>query len=580
MIPLSLHLLNRAGFIILFAYILVQLESYKLNRLRNPWSQKLILVAVFTLFTLISNLTGVVVDQDFNLDIASATQLHLPARSVLANTRSIPISTAGLIGGPLVGGLVGILSGLFRWYQGGYAAYTYFISSVLIGLNAGFYPLLRRRPVFQLKTSEILMQSLIAEGIQMACIYIFSPSKSLAVQYLEVVMLPMILVNALGTYIFISILKNHVLVGQGSRMLQAQHVLNLSKETLPLFHQGLNARSAQAISQQIRETFDLPLALISDTRSILSTTAPHAGTPNAAALIASLKRQDSVQASLGELGLTAEAGGKNYRCTAVPLKAGEEVIGSLILAYRNDRTITDLDTEVARSLADLLSLHIELALSEEKSRLLKDAEIKALQSQVNPHFFFNALNSISSLSRKDPEAARHLLRQLSNYFRANLMGASKQLIPLSQEIAHVEAYLSIVQTRFPDRFDIVLDLCEECGYCMVPPFCLQMLVENAVNHAFNEQEPPYKIHIRAKYQKDDLILLVEDNGSGIAPDILIAMENGAHESEEGSGTALKNIRERVRNLYGPEGHFEIDTSPGGTRIQITLPALREEDLKP
>ena len=136
----------------------------------------------------------------------------------------------------------------------------------------------------------------------------------------------------------------------------------------------------------------------------------------------------------------------------------QEVAGTLKFYFTNEYDNTTSTKQLARGLADIFSSQLELGQAEMQSKLLKDAEIKSLQAQVNPHFFFNAINTISALVRIDSEKARKLLLQLSQFFRSNLQGARNNTITLEKELQQVDAYLALEQARFPidSQLNIIL----------------------------------------------------------------------------------------------------------------------------
>ena len=133
---------------------------------------------------------------------------------------------------------------------------------------------------------------------------------------------------------------------------------------------------------------------------------------------------------------------------------------------------------------------IEFGEIELQSKLLQDAEIKSLQAQVNPHFFFNAINTVSALIRVDSEQARRLLIQLSNFFRANLQGARTNLIPLMKELTQVEAYRSLEQARFPDRYQVDISVEEGLEEVLLPAFPDPDSVGECVQACFWQPEKP------------------------------------------------------------------------------------------
>jgi two-component system sensor histidine kinase LytS len=212
-----------------------------------------------------------------------------------------------------------------------------------------------------------------------------------------------------------------------------------------------------------------------------------------------------------------------------------------------------------------------MAEAEAQRRLLKDAEIKALQAQVHPHFLFNAINTISSLIRTDSDSARKLLIKLSTFFRSNLQGARQMLIPLEKELEHVEAYLSLEQARFPDRYTVEINILPSLEKVLIPPFTLQPLVENAIRYAFPKSKTG-TVKISAYEKGGKMVLLTEDNGKGIPPERLEILGKETVESEAGTGTALWNIKKRIEEIYGNDALFQIKSQPeNGTHVYIQLP---------
>ncbi|MEC4511734.1 histidine kinase, partial [Klebsiella pneumoniae] len=139
-----------------------------------------------------------------------------------------------------------------------------------------------------------------------------------------------------------------------------------------------------------------------------------------------------------------------------------------------------MERQLAEGLANIFSSQIELGEAETQSKLLKDAEIKSLQAQVSPHFFFNSINTISALVRINSEKARELLLELSYFFRENLQGSKQHTITLDKELSQVRAYLSLEQARYPGRFNININVEDKYRDVLVPPFLIQILVENAI----------------------------------------------------------------------------------------------------
>ena len=169
----------------------------------------------------------------------------------------------------------------------------------------------------------------------------------------------------------------------------------------------------------------------------------------------------------------------------IPLKAKSKVLGTLKLYFENKEELTFVERKMAEGLGSIFSTQIELGEVELQSRLLQDAEIKSLQAQVNPHFFFNTINTISALIRIDSEQARFLLLKLSHFFRSNLQGARMNLITIEKEFKDMKRLYYLEKARFPNCFEVNIELEEELKRQLIPPFLLQIFIENAIKHAFD-----------------------------------------------------------------------------------------------
>jgi two-component system, LytTR family, sensor kinase len=192
---------------------------------------------------------------------------------------------------------------------------------------------------------------------------------------------------------------------------------------------------------------------------------------------------------------------------------------------------------------------------------LVQAKLQALQMQLNPHFLFNTLHSISSLMHKDVEAADRMIMRLSDLLRAALDSADTQEVSLRKELELLQLYLGIEQIRFGDRLSVGMDVAPDTLEAQVPNFILQPLVENAIRHGIEPRARPGRIELHARRQADALALAVCDNGKGLP---------NAKPAREGVG--LSNTRARLRELYGESHQFELRSSPeGGLRVEMTIP---------
>jgi two-component system LytT family sensor kinase len=204
-------------------------------------------------------------------------------------------------------------------------------------------------------------------------------------------------------------------------------------------------------------------------------------------------------------------------------------------------------------------------------RELSDARLEALRMQLNPHFLFNTLHAISALIHENPEAADRVLARLSELLRLSLDQSKPQEVPLSEELAFLDRYLEIEQTRFSDRLKIEKEIAPDTREALVPYLILQPLVENAIRHGIEPREDEGKLAIRARRNNGSLELQVIDNGAGIP-------QNGNDPVREGIG--LSNTRSRLRHLYGEKSLLELRSAQGGgLEARIEIPFRTTEDVK-
>jgi two-component system, LytTR family, sensor kinase len=193
---------------------------------------------------------------------------------------------------------------------------------------------------------------------------------------------------------------------------------------------------------------------------------------------------------------------------------------------------------------------------------LAEARLAALRAQLQPHFLFNTLNSISSLMYRDVEAADVMIARLSDLLRLTLHGDQRREIPLGEEIALLQRYLDIERVRFEERMRIAVDIAGDAEAALVPPFLLQPIVENAVRHAIAPRPAGGSIEIAARVEGDRLVIRVRDDGPGLAP------------GEAVLGVGLANTRARLAELHGSAALLDLDLdqpADGGTTVTIAMP---------
>jgi two-component system, LytTR family, sensor kinase len=207
---------------------------------------------------------------------------------------------------------------------------------------------------------------------------------------------------------------------------------------------------------------------------------------------------------------------------------------------------------------------------EEQGRLLLEARMEALQNQINPHFLFNTLNSVSSLVRFDPDTARELIIKLSNIFR-RLLSRIDPYVPLREEFEFIDNYLDIEVVRFGrDKLQVVKELDAASLDAMVPSMLLQPLVENSIRHGLAPKIEGGSIYMRSRITESHLIIEVEDDGVGMGAANVLERPTDI----SGTGIGMTNVAERLKVLYGDTAHMTIDSHEGkGTLVRLRLPIL-------
>ena len=199
----------------------------------------------------------------------------------------------------------------------------------------------------------------------------------------------------------------------------------------------------------------------------------------------------------------------------------------------------------------------------ETSILARDAELKALKAQINPHFLFNSLNSISALTSIDPARAREMCLLLADFLRMTLRLGEKVQIPLSQEMELLEKFLAIEKVRFGARLTMETAVDERAKECLVPTLLLQPLVENAVTHGIAKLTEGGTVRLTAENHDGQLNIAVENSMDPDAP------------ADRKGGMGLRNVRERLEARYGKEASVRATAEEETFRVNVSMPAENE-----
>ncbi len=338
-------------------------------------------------------------------------------------------------------------------------------------------------------------------------------------------------------------------------------------ESLPLLRGGLNREAAQEAVRMLARLEGVQGVALANREELLAREGledPEVLASMEEALRQAREHRSLQQTTKGEVVLVA-----------APLLHRRGALGALGFAVRRDGSSVEDVSRAAEVFARFLAMQLELAEMEQQARLAAEAELRALRAQINPHFFFNTLNTVISYMRDDPELARRLLLRLADLFRMN-MQLQGQIIPFADEYQYIRDYLFIEQARFRDRLRVVYDIDPQVLKIGVPALSIQPLVENAVRHGIAPKNGPGTVEIRARL---DLLTLrvhitVRDDGVGMSRERVAELLEGrpGEGTRSRRGVGLANVVERLRRLYGDAYSLEIDSAPGrGTTVHLRLP---------
>jgi two-component system LytT family sensor kinase len=328
----------------------------------------------------------------------------------------------------------------------------------------------------------------------------------------------------------------------------------IAHETLPILRRGLNEETALKTAEIIQKVADVAAVAITDKEKVLAYLGAGCEMHQPGDKILTEATKQVLQTGFHKVVQTT----KELNCSItdcdcplgsaviVPLKYRDEVVGSLKLYQTTDGHLPPHIIRFALGIAQLLSIQIELAELDRQTQLLTKAKLDALHAQINPHFFFNILNTIIMYNRTNPQRARRLLVHLANYFRQTLKRKG-HFVLLREELESVHTYLALEKARFGRKLNIIQDIPESYAEYLVPVLCLQPLVENAVKHGISPKIENGAVKITARLEGKFLEISVMDDGVGIPQEIIPLVLQPGYGS--GNGVGMSNVHERLKRLY-------------------------------
>ncbi len=583
---LSIVMIERIGLIVGLAYLATRSRAFRFQATGQArWPERLQLILIFGLFGIFGTYTGVVVNPG-GVSWGALVSGPLQPEDAIANSRAVSVIVAGLLGGPWVGLGAGLVAGVHRLFVGGFTALACGLATALEGLLSGWlWKRLPRSDSFGPHAGWSFLVAALMEVLQMVLILLVARPFSAALDLVRLIALPMALANGLGVALFLVVTRGIMTSEAAKEGDAARKALLIATRTLPFLRRGLTMESAEAAARVIHKETCATAVAITDERQILA----HVGLGEdhhrpGVPVLTKVTRMALQQGRLIVAEDRAQIECRDPSCplqgvVVVPLREDERVVGTLKLYFDHTSALPPL--ELAEGLGYHVSTQLAVARASEQSALLAKAEIRALQAQIQPHFLFNALNTIMALIRRDPDRARDVLGHLADFLRRNLQSTQVETITLGQELEHVRDYLTVEQARFSDHLSVTYDVEEALLPARIPPLTLQPLVENALVHGLKAVRHPGRIHISASARDGVGIVTVADNGRGIPTERIGELLERPVQSQAGTGLALHNVHQRLRGLFGAGAGLTLDSSEGeGTTVYVRFPvqtSAEEED---
>ncbi|BDH45004.1 membrane protein [Salmonella enterica subsp. enterica serovar Choleraesuis] len=543
-----LAVFDRAALMLICLFFLIRLRLFRalLHKSAHTPRELLAVTALFSLFALFSTWSGV------------------PVEGSLVNVRIIAVMSGGILFGPWVGGITGLIAGAHRYLidPEGITSIPCLITSIIAGLASGW---ISRKVPKERHWRAGILGGMICETLTMILVILLAPNTELGIDIVSKIGIPMILGSVCIGFIVL-LVQSVEGEKEASAARQAKLALEIANQTLPLFRH-VTSDTLRQICDIIRRDIRADAVAITNTNNVLAYVG--VGEENYQ------DNDDGISPTTREAINNGKIIIKNndeahrtpqiHSMLVIPLLEKGVVTGTLKIYYCHAHQITSSLQEMAIGLSQIISTQLEVSRAEQLREMANKAELRALQSKINPHFLFNALNAISSSIRLNPDTARQLIFNLSRYLRYNIELKDDEQIDIKKELYQIKDYIAIEQARFGDKLTVIYDIDEEVT-CMVPSLLIQPLVENAIVHGIQRTRGKGVVTISVQECGKRVRIAVRDTGPGIDPQVI---ERVAANEMPGNKIGLLNVHHRVKLLYGEGLH--IRRLEPGTEIAFYVP---------
>ena len=544
------HLISNIGCSAIIAFFFIRIDKANIIIKSNAKTKKDIIALSF-FFSLLS---------------ISGTYIGLNFNGAILNTRNVGVIAGGILGGPYVAIITGLVAGIHRAFVnlGRETAIPCAIATITGGfLTAYVHRFIKSKD----KIFFGFFLACVVENLSMGLILIILKDKILAQNIVANFYVPMVFMNSIGSSVLILLVEDIIQKSELIAGRQAKLALEIANKTLPHFRETENLSEVCKI---IAEDLGAKATVITNKKEIIAGFSFDKDKIKKADIKSNntrkvlktgetmlvIKEDDEIIEDFLDISPHIKS------CIILPLKEKNDISGTLKIFFDTAEKITDKNRYLMIGLSHLISTQMEISKVENLISLLKYSELKALQSQINPHFLFNVLNTMTSLIRTNPEKAREVTIDLSNYLRYNLDNNVKS-VELIKELNQVDTYIKIEKVRFGDKLNILYGVDESLYNFQIPSLIIQPLVENSIKHGILKKRDNGCVKIIIKKIGKDIEITIEDDGVGIEQSIIDNLDKQIKEN-----IGLKNVHQRLKLLYG-EG-LNIKKLEQGTRIKFKI----------
>lgn len=544
------NLFNNLGYVAIISIILSKNRAFKKFMIKEQFSNGdyLILSMIFGGLGILGTYMGVNIE------------------GAIANTRIMPVIAGGILCGPVVGVTSGIIAGLHRFLINptGVTTIQCTIITILGGIAGGYIYKHYSESKYKLWVS--FMAVIILETIEMIAIIAFTKNIDLAYNIVRSIYLPMSLANGIGVVIVILIVEDTFKERERIAARRAKISLDIANKTLPYFRHGHDAY--KMICSAIKDSIECDAVSITNKQNIVSYVGKgsdfyETGTPIRNEITKEVIRTKTIRVLKANDHISDNKNVTMKSGIIVPILDENEVLGTLKIFYEKNNMITEWIYFLAEGLSQILASQIGVMKSRELERTAAKAELKALQYQINPHFLFNALNTISCFVRTKPEEARELIISLSDYMRYNLE-SDEEFVDIYKEVEQIKDYVKIELARFSDRISMEYDIDDNLDL-KIPPLIIQPIVENAFKHGILKAERAGIVKLQIKLDGEKIKVSVTDNGVGMNEKIIRSIREGTLSKEH---IGLYNVNNRLDLIYNTT--LMIERLEPGTRVYFCI----------